>query len=469
MLYGYLLSQSEFKIESPVETSSPDRRYSFEAYAQLLLLMLEMSGHNVVRNRTTPASVRAAVADAPYYESRTSAALMANDEVQQLINQYGETMSAFDRAVPELAIRLQNTSAYREFRKIRKPEAGDEIAFWTQVIRNVVIKTPEVVAALRQSERFTVRGMELAAKMLTDTLSDYSDTRNVFADSRRDLEASLDKAFELYHALLWLPVALTRAQAQRLEAGKEKLLPTPDDLNPDMRFAENGLAHFIEENEEMQQYLKENPAIWWEDDPILLQALLDRVLQSNAYKAYMEAPGDKTLAEDCELWRSLLKNVIIPCDDFVDALEAKSIFWNDDVEVMGSFAMKTIKQIGRGVDNLHLCTQYKDAEDANFGTSLFGQAVAHRGEYRQLLDEFINAGKWDTERLALMDIAIIITALAEIINFPNIPLTVSVNEYVEIANRYSNPRSGAFINGIIAAIARKLRAEGKLLKEFSDK
>ena len=469
MLYGYLLSQSEFKIETPVETSSPDRRYSFEAYAQLLLLLLEMSGHKVVRNRTTPASVRAAVAEAPYAESRTASALMANDEVQQLINQYGESMAVFDSAVPALASRLQNSSAYRELRKIRKPEPSDEIAFWSQVIRNVVIKTPEVVAALRTNPNFTVRGMELAAKMLTDTLSDYSDTRNVFADSRRDLEDSLNKAYELYHALLWLPVSISRAQGQRLEAGKEKLLPTPEDLNPDMRFACNGLARIVAESTDMQEYLKENPAIWWDDDPLFVQRTLDAVLASAPYQAYINAPGDKTLAEDCDLWRSLLKNVILPSDDFAEQLESRSIFWNDDVEVMGSFAMKTIKQIGREDGEAHLSSQYKDSEDANFGTSLFGQAVAHRSEYRALIDEFINTGKWDTERLALMDIAIIITALAEIINFPNIPLTVSVNEYVEIANRYSNPRSGAFINGIIAAIARKLRNEGKLLKEFSDK
>ncbi|MDE6262075.1 MAG: hypothetical protein K2M09_02075, partial [Muribaculaceae bacterium] len=48
MLYSYMLTRSEFKIEMPAETSSPDRRYSFKAYAELLLLILGLSGRRVV-------------------------------------------------------------------------------------------------------------------------------------------------------------------------------------------------------------------------------------------------------------------------------------------------------------------------------------------------------------------------------------------------------------------------------------
>ena len=139
----------------------------------------------------------------------------------------------------------------------------------------------------------------------------------------------------------------------------------------------------------------------------------------------------------------------------------------DDLEVMSSFALKTIKNFARDGQNAHLLSQYKDDEDAAFGAGLFGFAVEHREDYRELIDEFVNTKKWDVERLAMMDIVIMLTALAEIMNYPSIPLSVSANEYVEIANRYSNPRSGSFINGMIAAITDKLRADGLLHKSWA--
>ena len=56
------------------------------------------------------------------------------------------------------------------------------------------------------------------------------------------------------------------------------------------------------------------------------------------------------------------------------------------------------------------------------------------------------------------------TALAEILSFPNIPVSVSLNEYVEIAKLYSTAKSGSFINGTLDGIVNQLKKEGKLTK-----
>lgn len=465
MFYSYLLSRSEFKIEMPVETSSQDRRYSFSAYADLLLMMLEMSGYRVQSDRQLPASVATAVANAPYGDTATARFLMGNDEVRNIIKERGQRMEKFDAAIVELAGKLKLSSPYRTLVKTKRPEVGDEIAFWIDALRLVAIKTPAVVDALRTDPNFTVRGMEMGVKMLTETLSNYSDTRTVLTDSRRDLQHSLDKAYELYHALLWLPVELTSAQRMRIEAAKEKYLPTAEERNPDMRFINNKFVEAIANNEQMADYRKSHP-VTWNEDPILLNRLLDLVVQSEPYHDYMSSPGEKTMADDCELWRQLLKNVILPSDDLSDDLEAKSIFWNDDLEVMASFAIKTIKAFAKEGMEAKLLPQYKDSEDAEFGSLLFNFTVNNRVEYRQWIDEFINTKKWDVERIALMDVVILITALAEVMNFPSIPLTVTANEYVEIANRYSNPRSGSFVNGMLAAITEKLQQQGKLHKSW---
>ena len=190
------------------------------------------------------------------------------------------------------------------------------------------------------------------------------------------------------------------------------------------------------------------------------------MLESEAYKEYMAAPGEKTLDDEIELWRKLMKQVILPSDELEEALESKSIFWNDDLDVMSSFAMKTLKRLAVNPTE-PLLPEFKDDEDAEFGSRLFDTAVKNREEYRALIDEFVNTKKWDTERVALMDVVILEAALAEALEFPNIPLSVTTNEYVEIANRYSTGRSGAFVNGMLAAICEKLRRDGRIIKNFN--
>ena len=170
-------------------------------------------------------------------------------------------------------------------------------------------------------------------------------------------------------------------------------------------------------------------------------------------------------ARDCELWRTLLRTVVFPSDALAEALESRSVYWNDDLAIMGTFVLKTIKHFAASPKGqAPLLPIYKDEEDARFGPELFLDAIKNRELYRSYVDKFINGTSWDPERLAFMDIVILITAITELVKFPAIPLAVTMNEYVEIANYYSTPRSGQFVNGILFSIANYLRQEGKLTK-----
>lgn len=467
LLYSYMLSRSEFKVETPMETSSPDRRYSYTAYSELLLLLLELSGYKVSANRQVPASVTSATAGARFADTKVARFLAANDDVRAIMAEYGPRMAAFDSAIPEVAAKIKVIPAYRTLSKIKAKDVtpADEIEYWTSAVM-AMVKLPSVVEALRSDENFTNRGMEIGAKMLIETLRTYSDTRSLLSNCKKDLQRSMDQAYELYHWLLWLPVEIIRAEQERLDANAAKYLPTEEDLHPDRRFADSKLADILASHEEMQKYIADKGINWHQLDISLVGHLLELVLASSLYKEYMEEPGEKSVEDELTLWRKLLKNVILPSDQLAEALETRSIFWNDDLDVMSSFALKTLKQLA---DNPQapLMPEYKDDEDAALGAKLFDSVVSHREEYHSLIDEFVNTKRWDTERVALMDVVIIMTALAETLDCPNIPLSVTANEYVEIANWYSTSRSGSFINGILAAITEKLRKEGRIIKKFN--
>ncbi|MDE6449124.1 MAG: transcription antitermination protein NusB, partial [Muribaculaceae bacterium] len=297
---------------------------------------------------------------------------------------------------------------------------------------------------------------------LRDTLNAYSDNRYAFNKAQEALEDSLDKAYELYHLLLLLPVEITHIQAQRLESAKEKYCPTSEDLNPNTRFIDNSLVKTIAMSEDMEAYLKDTP-INLDSHYLLVKKMLDDILQSQLYADYMDAESTDH-ARDCDFWRSAMKNIILPSDALAEMLESSSIYWNDDLEIMGTFALKTIRQAVSCEGSLALLPQYKDEDDARFGAHLFVDTINNREIYRSYIDRFIDQSQWDADRLAFMDIVIMMVAVSELLNFPAIPVPVTLNEYIEIANSYSTPRSGQFVNGMLFSIINYLKQEGKLNK-----
>ena len=99
-----------------------------------------------------------------------------------------------------------------------------------------------------------------------------------------------------------------------------------------------------------------------------------------------------------------------------------------------------------------------------YGRQLFVETVNNFDTYRGYINKFINNEEWDAERLAFMDIIIISVAITELLKCPTIPLPVTLNEYIEIANCYSTSKSGQFINGILFSIINYLKSEGLLNK-----
>ena len=264
---------------------------------------------------------------------------------------------------------------------------------------------------------------------------------------------------------------ITSAQDLRLDSAKHKFLPSAEELNPNTRFIDNRLAARIGEDETLKDYFSANPAAdpsKWRDIDVFISYILDRILASDVYAAYM-SQEDCDYAADCRFWRDVMRQIILPSDELSELLESNSIYWNDDLMVTGTFVLKSIKRAAADDSAeapLQLLPKYMDDEDAEFGASLFRHVTENRELYRSYVDRFIDTRQWDTDRLAFMDIVIMLTAIAELLNYPLIPVAVTLNEYIEIANDYSTAKSGQFINGILYSVIRSLHEEGKLEKTF---
>lgn len=458
MLYSYLLTSSEFQIAPQPESPGKDRRFAYTVYTDLLLLLLALGG-----DRKLLSELPAFEPDKHMRASKLISSLGAEDQVRTIILKHARRLSLYASALEPIMADIKASGAYRSYSRLKNPDVANEVSFWAITVSSIIAKNKAFTDAVRGLEGFTIAGFERGIQMAEETLRSVSDTTAMLAEAKSALTYSLDKAYELYHMLLLLPVEITRQRQMQIDAALHKFLPTEEDLNPNMKFVDNELPRLIEQSPDMQAYLKDRP-VSWIDDTDLIKRLLDRVMQSEAYAAYMAEPVTDRAA-DCELWRQLMKNVILPSDDLAAALESKSVYWNDDLDIMSTFVLKTIKRIsGSTSDEVTLLPQYKDSEDADFGSKLFTAAIDNRKSYRSMIDECLDSSNWDPERLAFMDMVIMLAAIAEMVHFPGIPLAVTMNEYVEIANAYSTPKSGPFINGILFAVATNLNKQGIIHK-----
>ena len=279
--------------------------------------------------------------------------------------------------------------------------------------------------------------------------------------AEKELFFSLSKAYDLYNYLLLLMVEVTKQANKKLNAAKNKLIPTKEELFPNTKFVENRFIAQLEVNKQLLDFAG-NQKKTWENEADFVKSLCEQIMESDIYKEYM-ASETSSYEEDREVWRKIYKKIIFNNAELDQVLEDQSLYWNDDKEIVDTFVLKTIKRFEeKNGAKQELLPEFKDDEDQDFARRLFRRAILNSDYYRHLISE--NTKNWDLDRVAFMDVIIMQIALAEVLSFPNIPVSVSLNEYVEIAKLYSTPKSGGFIYGTLDGIVNQLKKENKLTK-----
>jgi N utilization substance protein B len=289
-------------------------------------------------------------------------------------------------------------------------------------------------------------------------------SKNIDA-AEKELVFSLSKAYDLYNFLLALIVGITREAERHIEVAEAKAKREGTEM-PSRKFVYNRFALQLEGNKMLNDFL-ETQKISWNDEPEFLKKIYNQVVESQTYKEYMADEEDSYLA-DRELWRKLYRTLIQDNEDLAALLEEKSLYWNDDKEVVDTFVLKTIKRFDeKNKASQPLLPEYDSEEDKEYARKLFRSAIMNGEEYQHYMSEA--SRNWDFSRLAYMDIVIMQIAIAEMMMFPSIPVNVTINEYVELAKIYSTPQSGGYINGMLDTIARHLIGTGRLLKSMGDR
>jgi len=287
--------------------------------------------------------------------------------------------------------------------------------------------------------------------------------------ARRELRKSFADTYDLYFVLLDFVNELTAYAQKQIEENITRARATHSNWTPNRRFVQNRLAQQIFDNRALRARVAEQNLSWDSGMPAIMDTYR-RLTESEFYRTYMEAEKC-TYEDDKRLWRLIYQNLLINSEALREALDDMELaldksYWTVDTEIIISYIIKTIKRFNAdSTPETPLLEMFDSEDEAQFAEDLLAKAIELQPQSEQLINSHLKG--WDADRIADMDRIILEVALAEILEFEEIPMTISLNEYIELAKEYSGDKSYMFINGILTEILRDLKNEGKFFKGFA--
>lgn len=283
--------------------------------------------------------------------------------------------------------------------------------------------------------------------------------------SEKELTESIRKSYELYLMMIALIGEVAEVARERIAIGQAKLMPTAEDLNPNRRFVDNRVIALIEQSAALDDAMVRYKA-GWSGQEALIKRLYQDMIAAPYYQRYMESPVPETekeaFAADRRLVVDFLTTHIEDNEYLEEALEEMSMFWVDDISYSLGLAIRTIGLLNETSTDLDVMPMYKSDDDKEYVETLFRKALVCHEEYFGYIDKFTE--NWDFDRIAFMDKLIMLAAITELVQFPTIPVKVTLDEFIEISKYYSTPGSSIFVNGILDKLVVWLTEQGKIAK-----
>lgn len=263
----------------------------------------------------------------------------------------------------------------------------------------------------------------------------------------KNIILEIEKLTSLYHNVLSL---LT--EFADLAAAEKKV--------DHSQFAKHAFILAIHSHTGLKASLAKTGSMWQKHKDSVRSWFKEVIKEDDAYQEFIAA---KKPTEDDQkaIMKHLVRKRILGTGPINDFFEAEDIRWAEDREIIKSLVDKTIKSFdGSQIVVQKLSLDWED--DKLFITKLFTNTIELDEQYKQLIAQ--NTRNWEVERLPLTDRVILEMALAEMISFPNIPVKVTINEYIELTKEYSTPKSRQFINGILDVMSKSMKDSGAIKK-----
>ena len=307
----------------------------------------------------------------------------------------------------------------------------------------------------------------LRIKVMQALYAHFQAEDTILIAGEKKLVANIESIYDLYIHILSSIIETSDIARNLMEEARQKFLPTEDEINPNTRFIDNRFISQLDNNRDLRKNIN-RLKINWADNKEVFRRIFLNFRDSEVYKEYMSST-ESSYKKDKEIVVSLLTEGLLSSDPFVSLFEEKNIFWADDMDTAVMMVLKTIKKWTKAMDEFEplpplLITPDDEGDDLinDFVLKLFRKTIINSDDYAKLIAKY--ADNWEFERIAILDVILFKMALSEFMEFPSIPVKVTINEYIEISKEYSTPKSRQFLNGLLDKMSIDLKAEGRLKK-----
>ena len=199
----------------------------------------------------------------------------------------------------------------------------------------------------------------------------------------------------------------------------------------------------------------------WDKNIKIIESLFDEIYNSELFEKY-ESLDNLNFENRKQIVIDIFKKIIVKNEFLYQLYEDEELGWVDDFPLVNTLFLNYLKSYNESKKNNIPLKIFSDKEDKKFGLKLFKSIINNDNELDKIISEF--TPEWENERIAVIDLIILKMCLTEFLNFPSIPVKVSINEYIEISKNYSSPESSNFINGVSNNVFKNLK-EKELIKK----
>ena len=318
--------------------------------------------------------------------------------------------------------------------------------------------------------------LEIFKKTIKENLKDIADTNfseSILKEAEKAIEdyrlqvkkdltgikkKLMNEAGKLYdNYLKILNLLIMFSEFAREGVGTRKSAP-----DAQLNLVNNVLISHLRENANLKKLILKNNLSWQSQNDMIRAWFRDIVTKDENYTRYLELTKPDA-EDDAEIINHLARKIIFKNETIVSFWEDQDLSWLEDHAIIRSMVLKTIKSLIEKGANFELAIlSYNWAEDKDFFEKLFELTVKNEIFLQDIVAE--KTKNWDFDRIAYTDRLILMLAVSEMMNFPSIPIKVTINEYIEVSKSYSTPKSKHFVNGVLDVIAVNLQEKGLIKK-----
>ncbi|OQB65895.1 MAG: hypothetical protein BWX95_00179 [Bacteroidetes bacterium ADurb.Bin141] len=276
------------------------------------------------------------------------------------------------------------------------------------------------------------------------------------AKAEKELVEGTERLYDLYLTLLQLLIELAEQESlYRIDVASKFIVNKREFTRS---FAQTEFVKWLSGFKPFTDAVKKSKISWQAD----MEAVGKCFYKLRHHPSYRTLTMTDEPVQEPEWIQKIYKDEIEGSEFVSSVLEEKNIWWAESLSLAHIMVLKTIRLFYTAGEKNILPLFRDEEDDRKFMVELLNETIRNDKEWTAIIAA--RTKNWDVERIALTDIIMLKMAITEFMLFKQIPLKVTMNEYIDISKDYSTPQSKVFINGVLDKIVEDLRSENKIMK-----